>query len=101
MIVIFNSDVDPQGEEVRQLLHHIEQYPNVNSQVHIVQGATRNLTEVYLIGKTDTVSREAIELLPGVERVVHISEKYRVIGRHRGQVEGVGFAIRGDEFFGG
>lgn len=99
MIIIFNSEVDPQGDEVRHLLQHIEQqYKNVNAQVHFVRGATRSLTEVYLIGKTEEVSREAMELFPGVERVVRISEKYRIIGRHRGQVEAVGFVYNGITF---
>jgi 3-deoxy-7-phosphoheptulonate synthase len=98
VIVIFNPEVDPQGEEVRHLLQFIEHYPNVSAQVHFVRGATRSLTEVYLIGKTETVSREALEVFPGVERVVRISEKYRIIGRHRGQAEAVGFVYNGITF---
>lgn len=98
MILIFNSEVDPQGEEVRIALKHIEQYPGVSAQVHSVRGATRSLTEVYLIGRTDTVSKEAVEQLPGIEKVVRISEKYRIIGRHRGQVEAVGFVYNGVTF---
>jgi 3-deoxy-7-phosphoheptulonate synthase len=98
VIVIFNSEVNPQGEEVERVLKYIEQYPGVNAQLHTVQGATRFLTEVYLIGSTETVDRAAIELLPGVERVVRISEKYRIIGRHRGQAEAVGFIYNGITF---
>ncbi|MEW6729846.1 MAG: 3-deoxy-7-phosphoheptulonate synthase [Acidobacteriota bacterium] len=98
MIVIFNPDIDPQGSAVTQLLKQIEQYPGVSAQVHHVRGATRSLTEVYLIGKTASVSRETLELLPGVERVVRISEKYRIIGRHQGQVEAVGFVYNGVTF---
>jgi 3-deoxy-7-phosphoheptulonate synthase len=66
--------------------------------VHGVRGVLRSLIEVYLIGPTDTVSREAIEGLPGVERVVRISEKYRLIGRHRGQVDAVGFVYKDIRF---
>src|SRR5215471_12448916 len=98
MLVIFHSEVTSQGPEVRRLLAHIEQYPGVTARVHSVHGAIRDLTEVYLIGPTDTVSREAIEGLPGVERVVRISEKYRLIGRHRGQVDAVGFVYQGTRF---
>lgn len=98
MLIIFHPDVSSQGPEVRRLLAHIEQYRGVTARVHSVHGALRDLTEVYLIGPTETVSREAIEGLPGVERVVRISEKYRIIGRHRGQVEAVGFDYNGIPF---
>lgn len=99
MIVIFNPEIDPNGEEVTALLAHIQQYyPNVRAQVHLVEGALRTLTEVYLIGSTDTVSREGLEQQPGVEKVVRISEKYRIIGRHKGQVEAYGFVYNGVTF---
>jgi 3-deoxy-7-phosphoheptulonate synthase len=97
MIVIFRPDIDPQGPEVSGLLTHLQHYSGVSGDVHSVRGATRTLTEVYLIGRTDTVSREAVEQLPGVERVVRISEKYRLIGRH-GNAEAVGFVYNGVTF---
>ncbi|MBI4510844.1 MAG: 3-deoxy-7-phosphoheptulonate synthase [Deltaproteobacteria bacterium] len=98
MIVIFNPDVDPQGDEVRLLLATITSYPGVKTTVHHVYGATRTLTEVYLIGKTEIVPTSAVETLPGVERVVRVSEKYRILGRHRGQLEAVGFVYNGLTF---
>ncbi|MBI4345506.1 MAG: 3-deoxy-7-phosphoheptulonate synthase [Elusimicrobia bacterium] len=98
MLVLFQPDVRADGPEVKGLLAHLEQYPGIAAQVHSVQGSLRSLTEVYLIGPTDTVSREGIESLPGVERVVRISEKYRLIGRHRAQVESLGFAYNGVRF---
>lgn len=99
MIVIFNPEIDPSGEEVASLLAHIQQYyPKVKAQVHLVEGALRRLTEVYLIGSTETVSREGLEQQPGVEKVVRISEKYRIIGRHKGQVEAYGFVYNGVTF---
>jgi 3-deoxy-7-phosphoheptulonate synthase len=98
MIILFNPAVDPDGPEIKDVLHHVDQYKGVTAQVHSVRGTTRSLTEIYLIGRTDTVSREALEQLPGVERVVRISEKYRVIGRHKGQVEALGFEYNGVRF---
>jgi len=98
MLVILSSQVNSQGKEVQRLLAEVAKYPGVSAQVHEVKGAIQNLTEVYLIGKTDTVSSEAVESLPGVERVVRISEKYRLIGRHRGQVDAMGFVYNGIRF---
>jgi len=97
VIVIFRPDVEPDGAEVERLLKHLAQIPGLKPEVHSVRGAIRSLTEVYLIGRTDTVSREALEQLPGVERVVRISEKYRLIGRHR-ETEAVGFVYNGVAF---
>ncbi|MBI5379160.1 MAG: 3-deoxy-7-phosphoheptulonate synthase [Nitrospirae bacterium] len=98
MIIIMKPEIDPKGQELHQVLQHLKQYPGVTAKVHSVKGATRTLTEVYLIGSTATLPREAIEELPGVERVVKISEKYRLIGRHQGQVEAVGFEYNGVVF---
>ena len=98
MLILMRPDILPEGDEMRALRAHVAHYPGVSAQVHHVVGATRSLTEVYLIGHTQTVPREAIEQLPGVEKVVRISEKYRVLGRHQGQVEGVGFVYNGLTF---
>jgi 3-deoxy-7-phosphoheptulonate synthase len=98
MLIIMGPDARPEGSELRAVLDHVRQYPGVSSQVHHVTGATRSLTEVYLIGSTHMVPKEVIEQLPGVERVVRISEKYRVLGRHQGQVEAVGFKYNGLTF---
>src|ERR1039457_5451861 len=95
MLILFNPEIASEGPEVKRLLSHVEQYPGITAQVHSVKGAIRSLTEVYLIGPTDTVSKDSIESLPGVERVVRISEKYRLLGRHRGQVDPDGFVSHG------
>ncbi|MCS6885575.1 MAG: 3-deoxy-7-phosphoheptulonate synthase [Acidobacteriota bacterium] len=99
MIVIFNADIDPNGEEVRSLISYIQRYyPNIRTQVHFVEGALRRLTEVYLIGPTEKVSHEGLEQQPGVERVVRVSEKYRIIARHKGQLDPHGFTYNGLTF---
>lgn len=98
MLIIFNPEISAESGEVKKLLAHIQQHPGVSAQVHSVNGAIQSLTEVYLIGKTDTVSKDILEHLPGVERVVRISEKFRLIGRHKGQVDSVGFSYNGVPF---
>lgn len=98
MLILMRPDIQPEGAEMRALLAHVTHYPGVSAQVHHVVGATRTLTEVYLIGHTQTVPRDAIEQLAGVEKVVRISEKYRILGRHQGQVEAVGFVYNGITF---
>ena len=95
MIIIMRQEIDPQGLEIQQILDHMKNYPGITVRVHNVTGTTRSLTEVYLIGPTDTVDPDAIAGLPGVERVVRVSERYRLIGRHRGQMDAVGFEYNG------
>ena len=98
MLILMRPDIEPDGPELAAVLAHARNLPGVSAQVHHVVGATRSLIEVYLIGRTNAVPREAVEQLPGVERVVRISEKYRVLGRHQGQVEAVGFVYNGLTF---
>lgn len=98
MVIIFRPDISADGPELKQVLGYIEKQNGVTAQLHQVKGTSRDLTEVYLIGKTDTVSKETVEAFPGVEKVVRISEKYRMIGRHRGQVDALGFVYNGVRF---
>jgi 3-deoxy-7-phosphoheptulonate synthase len=98
VIVILKPDVRKDSPEVRHLIEVATRFPGVSAQVHEVAGATRSLIEVYLIGSTTSVPTEPFEELEVVERVVRVAEKYRVIGRHKGQVEGVGFQYQGLTF---
>ncbi len=41
------------------------------------------LTEIYLIGNTGALTVEQMQVLPCVEKVVRVSEAYRVLGRHK------------------
>ena len=98
MIIILRPDVAADGPEVASLLARASRFPSVTTKVFTHRGETHSLTEVHLIGETKVVPTEAFAELPFVVRVVRVSEKYRMIGRHRGQIEGVGFEYRGLRF---
>ena len=66
--------------------------------VHKVQGAQQTLTEIYLIGDTKTLSAEDLHALPGVERVIRVSEEYRILGRHQDEQRTNGFEYNGIRF---
>jgi len=83
MILILTPDVDLASDEYRQLINYLDNLPGIQHRVHHVQGAEQRLTEVYLIGGTAALSRDYMASLPCVERVVRISESYRVLGRHK------------------
>ena len=72
-----------------------EGFPGIQAQVHVIQGATRSLTEVHLHGSTGVIPTKPFEEFEGVEKVVRITEKFRSIGRHGGQLDAVGFEYNG------
>ncbi len=99
MIVVMKEDVTPDSPEVRQVIDFVRtKYPDVASEVRKIQGATRVLTEIYLLGSTQVITQEEIADIVGVEKVIRIREKYRAIGRHAGQAEAMGFEYNGIRF---
>src|SRR6266550_3838056 len=83
MILILSPNIKPESEVYRQLMAHLSRLPNIQSRVRQEQGAQQTLTEIYLIGNTLAIPVDEMKALPGVERVVRVSEEYRVLGRHK------------------
>ena len=98
MIVILKPEVEPGAEELRRLEAVASRYPDLSLRLHRVRGALQTLHEVYVFGPTRQVPTEAFEELPFVQRVIRVSSKYRIIGRHEGQAPEVGFEYRGLTF---
>lgn len=98
MILILSPNVDVQGSDYRQLLVYLDQLPKVSYRVHHEQGVQQRLTEIYLIGETATLSLEDMRSLPTVERVVRVSEEYRVLGRHKDDTRPTHFDYNGVTF---
>ncbi len=98
MIIVMKDGVVPGTPEVDQVVQAAARYPDVSTEVRVIEGATRSLTEIYLLGSTSVIPQAPFEEFPSVERVIRIRERYRSIGRHEGQVEALGFEYRGVEF---
>src|SRR5437899_2992251 len=98
MIIILQPDVGDKSPEFNQILDYLANKPNIATRVHQVIGALRAVTEIYLIGDTQALDQAEVESLPGVERVVRISEEYRVVGRHEDDGRPAGFDYRGVHF---
>ncbi|MDG2305366.1 MAG: 3-deoxy-7-phosphoheptulonate synthase [Candidatus Binatia bacterium] len=98
MIIILKPDVRRDSPAIQEVLDLAARYPGVTARVHVVEGSIRSLMEIYLIGSTQEVPLEPFQDLSAVERVVRISEKYRIIGRHKGQIESEGFQYQGITF---
>jgi 3-deoxy-7-phosphoheptulonate synthase len=98
MILILNSDIEPDGPTWKQLMAHLARLPKIQSRVHREQGVEQSLTEIYLIGNTSAIPVEEMLSLPGVARVVRVSEEYRVLGRHRDDTRASHFNYQGLRF---
>lgn len=98
MIIVMRGDIGPGSAAVDEVVRLAARYPGIRTQVRTIEGVTRSLTEVYLLGPTAAVPREPFEEMSGVEKVIRIRAKYRAIGRHEGEAEAVGFAYNGVEF---
>jgi 3-deoxy-7-phosphoheptulonate synthase len=98
MIIVMRADVVADAPEVAEVVRAAERFPDVRCVVRQIQGATRVLTEVYLLGSTGTIPEDSFTEFPAVEKVIRIRERYRSIGRHEGQAEEVGFEYNGIRF---
>jgi len=95
MIIVLKADTEADSPEVRRLIEQAESFPDVRTELHQIQGATRSVTEVYLLGHTGVIPTEPFEEYACVEKVVRVTEKFRAIGRHGGGLDAVGFEYNG------
>ena len=98
MILILTPNIEPESDVYRKLMAHLSRLSNIQVRAHREQGAKQSLTEIYLIGDSSSVSFDELEGLPGVERVVRISEEYRVLGRHKDDPRPAHFYYKGIRF---
>ncbi|HJN53345.1 MAG: 3-deoxy-7-phosphoheptulonate synthase [Pseudomonadales bacterium] len=98
MIVILHANTDQDSDSYRETISFLEQLPDITFKQHVVQGSEQKLTEIYLIGDTHKVDQEAVESLDAVDRVIRISQEYRILGRHRDEQRAIGFTYNGVDF---
>lgn len=83
MILVLEPNTPPEATDYKILLSQLQQLPNITFRVHREVGTEVTLTEIYLIGNTGALSIDEMQQLPCVEKVVRVSEQYRVLGRHK------------------
>ena len=98
MLLILHPDTARDSEAYRETMNFLDQLSNVEVRVHDVLGSQQTLTEVYLIGDTKALDAGEIEALPAVERVIRISDDFRVLGRHSDAERQTGFDYNGIHF---
>src|SRR6266849_61139 len=98
MILILTPDIKPESDAYQLLLARLSRLPDIQVRVHSEQGAEHSVTEIYLVGNTAAIAVEDMKTLPGVERVVRVSEEYRVLGRHQDDNRTAHFEYQGLRF---
>ncbi len=97
MIIVLKPDIPHPAKTIRAVASMARRYDQVQAKPYTYSGRRHNVTEVHLIGSTGAVPTEPFEALPGVLRVLRVSAKYRLIGRHDG-AESLGFEYNGVTF---
>ena len=82
MILILSSNTNQKSAEYQQLIENLTGLVGVQMRVHVERGTEQVLTEIYLIGNTKPLDIKDMQNLPCVERVVRVSEEYRILGQH-------------------
>ena len=98
MILILHADTDKNGNDYRQLMEFLSNLNNIQSRVHDETGTRQVLTEIYLVGDTAALSIDEMQSFTCVERVVRVSEEYRILGRHHDDKRATYFNYNGVRF---
>jgi len=98
MIIILRPGIDKTHKEYKKIEDFIGNFSGVTIRLIEVEGETRTVSEMHLIGSTNTIPEDTLEAMPGVERVIRVSTKYRQIGRHDIDVVPIGFEYQGLRF---
>ncbi|QQR88655.1 MAG: 3-deoxy-7-phosphoheptulonate synthase [Myxococcales bacterium] len=99
MIIVLEAKVKNRQRIVDEVLNLASHYEGVSAKPYEFSGTGHTFTEIHLIGSTAAVPTSPFESLPGVLRVVRVSTKYRLIGRHDAdELQNVGFEYNGVRF---
>jgi 3-deoxy-7-phosphoheptulonate synthase len=95
VIIVMKADVAADSPDLKRVIAMAEGYPGITTQLHRIEGKSRSVTEVYLLGPTGVVPAAPFEEFESVEKVVRVTQTFRAIGRHDGGLEAVGFEYNG------
>jgi 3-deoxy-7-phosphoheptulonate synthase len=98
MLVILKPNTDQDSPEFKETWKNLNEIPDIRIKIQNILGEQQKLTEIYLIGDTLRINKDHIEALPAVERVIRISQDYRILGRQEDNHRTVGFDYNGVHF---
>ncbi len=96
--MIITLKANAPAEAVEFVVEQALRFEGVSPRVHRFAGVGGEVVEVHLVGDTQKVPERLFADLPAVRRVVRVSQKYRVIGRHGAADAEVGFRYNGVRF---
>src|SRR4029450_984749 len=68
VIIVMKAEFGPDAEEPRQVIRMAERFPDIHTELHVIRGSTRTLTEIYLLGPTSSISSEPFADVAAVEK---------------------------------
>jgi 3-deoxy-7-phosphoheptulonate synthase len=95
MIIVLQPDLPDVDATIASVEATAGRYDGVTAAPFRFEGQRHAFTEVHLIGQTAGVPTDAFAALPGVLRVVRVSSRYRLVGRHDDADAAVGFTYNG------
>jgi len=98
MILLLHPNTDKTSDEYALLTTKLDKLDGIKYRVHDVQGDEQLLTEIYLLGTTSSLLLEEMQDYPCVERVIRISNEYRILGRHADESRASSFEYNGVTF---
>ncbi len=98
MILILAPDTDTSSKDFTALMASLKALDNIQTRIHRITGTQVTVTEVYLLGDTQALDTETMLALPCVDRVVRISDPYRILARHHDQQRSLDFTYNGVRF---
>ncbi len=98
MIIVLEPNLERPDDVVRAVTELARRYDGIEIRPYRYLGTGHSITEVHLIGLTAQVPTDPFADLPGVLRVVRVSSKYRLIGRHDPKRDSASFEYNGVTF---
>jgi 3-deoxy-7-phosphoheptulonate synthase len=94
MIIVLHPNKENQDAVVRTVDQVAGRFEGVETRPYAHTGTGHSFTEIHLVGPTRSIPTSVFEEIPGVLRVVRVSTRYRLIGRHDAG-EAAGFEYNG------
>lgn len=105
MIIILHPSIDNQSLAYKTTWQFLSSIPNITLKTHTVNGDKECITEIYVIGDTSSVSKTHIEALPGVAKVIKLSNDYKSLAyqgkSHEFEYNGITFSQTSFHVFAG
>ena len=98
MILLLHPNTDKNSDAYKSLINKLSELEDIQTRIHDVEGIEQLLTEIYLLGNTSSLLLDEMQDYPCVERVIRISDDYRILGRHADEQRASSFEYNGVKF---